>query len=81
MGALGVTQRLLAPGARLGLVLRGVWLEDCSISFQGSNRPRYNRDHLRYPSDVTDEEWAHVEPLIPPAKRGGRKREAAAEGN
>jgi len=32
------------------------------------NRPRYNRDKLRYPSDLTDEEWALVEPLIPPAK-------------
>ena len=30
---------------------------------------------MRYPSDLTDEEWAHVEPLIPPARRGGRKRE------
>ena len=39
------------------------------------NRPRYNRDKLRYPSDLTDEEWSLVEPLIPPAKRGGRKRE------
>ena len=39
------------------------------------NRARYNRDHLRYPSDVTDEEWTHIEPIIPPAKRGGRKRE------
>ena len=38
------------------------------------NRPRYNRDKLRYPSDLTDEEWALVAPLIPPAKRGGRKR-------
>jgi transposase len=38
------------------------------------NRPRYNRDHLRYPSDVTDEEWAVVAPLIPPARSGGRKR-------
>jgi hypothetical protein len=28
----------------------------------------------RYPSDLTDDEWAHVEPLIPPAKRGGNKR-------
>ena len=33
------------------------------------NRPRYNRDKLRYPSDLTDEEWALIEPLIPPAKR------------
>ena len=39
------------------------------------NRPRYNRDRLRYPSDLTDEEWALIEPLIPPARRGGRKRE------
>ena len=38
------------------------------------NRPKYNRDHLRYPSDLTDDEWAHVEPLIPPAKPGGGKR-------
>ena len=38
------------------------------------NRPRYNRDRLRYPSDLTDEEWALVEPLIAPAKRGGRRR-------
>lgn len=51
------------------------------------NRAEYNRDKRRYPSGVTDEEGAkqalqakiaegHVEPLIPPAKRGGRKREA-----
>jgi transposase len=38
------------------------------------NRPRYNRDRLRYPSDLTDEEWALVEPHIPPGKRGGGKR-------
>src|SRR6516164_3690392 len=38
------------------------------------NRAKYNRDHLRYPSDLTDDEWAHVEPLIPPAKSGGGKR-------
>jgi hypothetical protein len=30
------------------------------------NRPSYDRDHLRYPSDLTDEEWAVVVPLIPP---------------
>ena len=38
------------------------------------NRAKYNRDHLRYPSDLTDQEWAIVEPLIPPGKRGGGKR-------
>lgn len=29
----------------------------------------------RYPSDLTDIQWALVEPLIPPAKSGGRPRE------
>jgi transposase len=38
------------------------------------NRGRYDRSRLRYPSDVTDQEWALVEPLIPPAKRGGNRR-------
>ena len=37
-------------------------------------RGRYDRDRLRYPSDLTDEEWKLVEPLIPPAKHGGDKR-------
>jgi len=39
------------------------------------NRAKYNRDHLRYPSDLTDDEWALVESLIPPAKSGGGKRQ------
>jgi len=37
-------------------------------------RRRYERNGLRYPSDLTDAEWALLEPLIPPAKHGGRKR-------
>jgi len=39
------------------------------------NRKRYDRSRLRYPSDLTDDEWQFIEPLIPPAKRGGRRRE------
>ena len=39
------------------------------------NRGRYDRSRLGYPSDLTDEEWAHVAPLIPPARRGGNKRQ------
>jgi transposase len=38
------------------------------------NRAQYDRAKLRYPSDVTDAEWEHIASLIPPAKRGGRKR-------
>jgi transposase len=38
------------------------------------NRARYDRSKLRYPSDLTDEEWALIAPVIPRAKRGGNKR-------
>jgi transposase len=38
------------------------------------NRGLYERSGLRYPSDLTDEEWGLIEPAIPPAKRGGGKR-------
>ena len=38
------------------------------------NRARYDRSRLRYPSDLTDEEWALISPRIPPARRGGNKR-------
>jgi transposase len=38
------------------------------------NRGRYDRSGLRYPGDLTDEEWALIAPLIPPARRGGNKR-------
>jgi len=38
------------------------------------NRARYDRSKLRYPSDLTDDEWNLVEPLIPPGKSGGGKR-------
>ena len=37
-------------------------------------RRRHDRSGLRYSHDLTDEEWAEVEPLIPPAKPGGNKR-------
>jgi transposase len=37
-------------------------------------RQAHDRAGLRYPSDLTEEEWGLVEPLIPPARRGGRKR-------
>ena len=38
------------------------------------NRRRYDRSGLRYESDLTDDEWAEIAPLIPPAKPGGNKR-------
>ena len=38
------------------------------------NRRRHDRSKLRYPNDMTDDEWALIKPLIPPAKRGGQRR-------
>src|SRR3954470_5915000 len=37
-------------------------------------RQTHDRSGLRYPSELTDAEWALVEPFIPPARRGGRRR-------
>ena len=31
------------------------------------NRGRYDRSKLRYPSDLTDEEWSIIGPVLPPA--------------
>lgn len=37
-------------------------------------RAKHNRDRLRFPSDLTDREWAVVAPLIPRPRPGGRPR-------
>jgi transposase len=39
------------------------------------HRRAADRRGLRYPSDLTEAEWALVAPFVPPARRGGRKRE------
>src|SRR3974390_2311621 len=49
---------------------------------RGGQPPMWKAEHRlaarrigqRYDSDLTDEEWALVAPLIPPPKRGGGKR-------
>jgi transposase len=52
----------------------GLILERGPPMWTTENRARYDRSQLRYPSDLTEAEWALVKPLIPPAKRGGGKR-------
>jgi transposase len=42
--------------------------------WQPEHRRTAQRIGLRYPSDMTNEEWALAAPFIGPAKRGGRKR-------
>jgi putative transposase len=43
-----------------------VWRDD--------NRGRYDRRGLRYPSDLTNEEWVVLEPILPVARGIGRPR-------
>ena len=38
-------------------------------------RPKYEREGQRYASDLTDAEWALIEPHMPAAKPLGRPRE------
>jgi transposase len=37
-------------------------------------REQYDRRHLRYASDCTDEEWALIEPFMPAPHKVGRPR-------
>ena len=41
---------------------------------KSEHRLAADRRGLRYPSDLIDAEWVLIAPLIPPARRGGRKR-------
>ena len=58
-----------------------------ALDFTGE-RPMWKPEHrraadrtdLRYPSDLSDGEWLIVEPMIPPAKRGGRRRSVNVRG-
>jgi transposase len=40
-------------------------------------RPKYQRDGLRYASDTNDEEWALIEPHLPPPPSCGRMRKTS----
>ena len=43
--------------------------------WKAEHRVVCNRRGLHYPSDLTDAEWALIAPFVPPARRGGRKRD------
>jgi transposase len=45
-----------------------------AMGWTGIARTEHNRESLRYPSGLTDREWALTAPFIPPAKSGGRRR-------
>jgi transposase len=44
------------------------------MAWTAEHRRAADRRGLRYPSDLTEAEWALVSPLIRPAKHGGRHR-------
>ncbi|WP_254512037.1 transposase, partial [Komagataeibacter oboediens] len=46
------------------------------VAWTGIARHEHSREGLRYPSDMTDAEWALIMPFVSPAKRGGRPRTA-----
>ena len=43
-----------------------MWTDD----HRETHKPRSSR----YPSDISDEEWAIIEPMLPPPRTGGRRR-------
>src|SRR5262244_3115579 len=58
-----------------------LWHTGCVKQQQGRNmwteitRPKYERKEQRYASDVTDGEWAVIEPQLPGKRPLGRPRE------
>jgi hypothetical protein len=52
----------------------------CLRDHHGGPMTRRKRGRKGYPSDLTDQHWELVEPLLPPAKTGGR-REKHPPGN
>jgi putative transposase len=44
------------------------------MAWDDTARLEHRRSCARYPSDLTDSEWALVAPFVPPARRGGRPR-------
>jgi transposase len=45
------------------------------MSWTETTRKQYRRDHLRYASDMMDEEWELIAPLMPVRSRRGRPRQ------
>lgn len=45
------------------------------MAWTETTREQYRREGLRYASDVTDAEWALIEPHLPPPAKRGRPRE------
>lgn len=47
---------------------------EATVSWTDITRAEHNRNSDRYPTDLTDGEWAVVSPLVPRSRPGGRPR-------
>jgi hypothetical protein len=52
------------------------WTETTRPKYRRDGRPS-TRERVRHASDTTDEEWALIEPYLPPPAGRGRTRETA----
>jgi putative transposase len=57
------------------MAARREWLNGVTVVWTDANRARYDRRGQRYPRDLTEAEWAILEPLLPVAQGQGRPRE------
>ena len=53
------------------------WITESVMTWTEENRGRYDRRGQRYPSDMTNEEWIVLEPLLPVPQGKGRPRRYA----
>jgi transposase len=54
--------------------LRNSHLPSGDFDWTPETRARHNRDHLRFGSDLSDEEWQVIAPFMPPPAETGRRR-------
>src|SRR3954464_8462373 len=52
-----------------------VWDAEDQMAWDETTRHDHRRVSARYPSDMTDQEWAVIAPLLPPPKLGVRMRD------
>ena len=48
------------------------------MTWNDTTRPQYERKSDRYASDLTDDEWALIEPFMPPPRAYGPSAQMAA---
>jgi hypothetical protein len=76
LGSLSSAKKMLRDFSRFGSLVFAKTTRSHLMAWTEITRPKYQRDELRYASDTTDE-WALIEPHIPPPASCGRTRETS----